>query len=256
MARILLLGGTAEARELEAKLAEMPEHEMIVSLAGRTQAARSKKPGNPTGSDRHIGGFGGVEGLRHFLVQESIDIILDSTHPFANQISWNVADANETLELPLLRIERPEWKPQDGDRWIRSPNLDHAVDSLAPGKRYLLAIGRQEAHQFATRNDCWFLSRSIEDLPKDQEIPHGQQILYQPDGDLDTERSLLDRYSLDGVICKNSGGKSGYAKLLAARELGLIVHIIERPNSPDQTSVDNIDTALLWLSSVTIDKTA
>lgn len=256
MARILLLGGTAEARELEAKLAEMPEHEVIVSLAGRTQAARSQSSINPTCVTRHVGGFGGVEGLRHFLAQEGVDVILDATHPFANRISWNVVDANEELALPLLRIERSAWQQQAGDNWLHSPDLPHAVDALTSGKRYLLAVGRQEAHQFSRRDDCWFLSRSIEALPIEYQIPNGKQILYQPDGDLETERDLLARYSLDGVVCKNSGGESGYAKLLAARDLGLIVHIIERPNSPDQTSVDNIDTALLWLSRQSIDKTA
>ncbi|HAT88153.1 cobalt-precorrin-6A reductase [Cohaesibacter gelatinilyticus] len=256
MTRILLLGGTTEARELEAKLTEFSEFEVIVSLAGRTQAARSGTSLNPTDATRHIGGFGGVEGLKHFLVQEDINIILDATHPFANQISWNVVAANEELALPILRIERSAWQWQAGDKWVRSPDLTHAVDALTSGKRYLLAIGRQEAHQFARRGDCWFLSRSIEALPTEYQIPNGQQILYQPDGDLDAECDLLAKYSLDGVICKNSGGESGYAKILAARELGLIVHIIERPNSPDQTSVDNIDTALLWISNQSVDKTA
>ncbi|MBB1030099.1 cobalt-precorrin-6A reductase, partial [Dietzia sp. SLG310A2-38A2] len=57
---ILVLGGTAEAREL-AVLLQDAGHEFCSSLAGRVA-----RPRLPVGQVR-IGGFGGVEGLRDHL---------------------------------------------------------------------------------------------------------------------------------------------------------------------------------------------
>ena len=57
--RVLLLGGTAEGRALAARL--HPDIEVISSLAGRVP-----DPALPVGEVR-TGGFGGVDGLRHWL---------------------------------------------------------------------------------------------------------------------------------------------------------------------------------------------
>ena len=54
--RVLLLGGTAEARALANTL--HPRVDIISSLAGRVP-----EPALPIGPV-HIGGFGGVDGLR------------------------------------------------------------------------------------------------------------------------------------------------------------------------------------------------
>lgn len=248
MKRILLLGGTTEARQLEAELSSRSDYEVIVSLAGRTKATRNRID-NAGCITHRIGGFGGADGLCDFLRNNEIDVVLDVTHPFADQISWNAHKAATSLNLPLLRLQRPIWQPQAEDRWISSPDMAHAINALETGKRYLLAIGRQEAHHFATRTDCWFLSRSIEPLPQYQQIPNGEQILYQPDGDVFTEREILATHAIDGVICKNSGGESGFAKLKAARDLGLIVHMIERPSCPACNQVNTIQDMLLWLYS-------
>ena len=55
--RLLLLGGTGEARDLAARL--HPNIELVSSLAGRVP-----DPALPVGPVR-MGGFGGVEGLRN-----------------------------------------------------------------------------------------------------------------------------------------------------------------------------------------------
>ncbi|MCV6545949.1 MAG: cobalt-precorrin-6A reductase [Cohaesibacter sp.] len=254
--RILLLGGTAEARRLEAQLHQIQNYELIVSLAGRTRASRLQQGRAENGIFYHVGGFGGIEGLQHFLVEQKIDAVIDATHPFARQISWNSYEAAKAVKLPLIRLNRPPWTRQEGDQWQLSDDLSHAVDNLIPGKRYLLAIGRQEASLFANRPDCWFLSRSIEPLAEDQPRPPGAHILFQPNGDIAHERAFLQENALDGVICKNSGGESGYAKLIAARQLGLIVHMIERPIGPDTPSAYSVEEVRDWLCRLAKDRPA
>ena len=77
MKKVLILGGTGDAVKLAAKLATIPEIELISSLAGRT-----KKPAALVGQVR-IGGFGGAEGLANYLQEHSIDVLIDATHPCA-----------------------------------------------------------------------------------------------------------------------------------------------------------------------------
>ena len=83
---ILVLGGTAEAREL-AVLLQDAGLEFCSSLAGRVA-----RPRLPVGRVR-VGGFGGVEGLRDHLRAAEVRAVVDATHPFASGISSNAAAA-------------------------------------------------------------------------------------------------------------------------------------------------------------------
>src|ERR1039457_4958167 len=83
MPRVLILGGTAEARMLAEQLVGRPELYVILSLAGRTASpARQPVP-------VRVGGFGGAAGLANYLLSERIDALIDATHPYARVISAN-----------------------------------------------------------------------------------------------------------------------------------------------------------------------
>ena len=99
--RLLLLGGTAEARALAARL--HPRVEVISSLAGRVP-----DPALPVGEVR-IGGFGGVDGLARWLQDERVDALVDATHPFAATITAHAALACRRLDLPSVVLARPPW---------------------------------------------------------------------------------------------------------------------------------------------------
>src|ERR1700722_10908558 len=87
MARILILGGTAEARQLAGRLAGSAGLDITLSLAGRT-AVPAAQP-----VPVRVGGFGGGDGLAKYLVSERIDALIDATHPYANIISANAVEA-------------------------------------------------------------------------------------------------------------------------------------------------------------------
>ncbi|THI96109.1 precorrin-6A/cobalt-precorrin-6A reductase, partial [Nocardioides sp.] len=108
--RVLLLGGTSEARDLAAVLVEQGV-QVTSSLAGRVA-----RPRLPVGEVR-IGGFGGVAGLRREL--QEYDVVVDATHPFAQGMTRNAAEACAAEGLPLLRFERPGWADPIGEwHWV------------------------------------------------------------------------------------------------------------------------------------------
>ncbi len=240
--RILIVGGTGESADLAARLAVLPQVTVISSLAGRTQ-----QPALPLGQVRS-GGFGGVAGLIDYLKTEQIDRVIDATHPFAVQISWHVAAAAAAMQIPQIRLVRPAWVPMAGDRWIEVDSVEAAVKAIpAHSERVFLTIGRQQLTPFAALTQTWFLMRSIDAPAADLPLPQGQILLDRGPFSLEQERQLLQDYGIQAIVSKNSGGPATYAKIIAARELGLPVIMVRRPAMPAGMQVDSVEAVMLWL---------
>jgi precorrin-6A/cobalt-precorrin-6A reductase len=241
MNRILILGGTGDAAKVIAQVAQLPNVEVIASLAGRTP-----KPNIPAVGQVRMGGFGGVAGLVDFLQTECVDLLVDATHPFAAQISHNTAAAAATCHLPRVLFNRPGWEKQADDRWIEV--ADHAAAAaILPrlATRIFLTIGRQELKAFADLKQLWFLMRMI--TPPDPPIPPGEVILQQGPFAIAAEKQLMQAYQVGAIVSKNSGGNATYAKIIAARELELPVVMIPRPTLPEGDVVEDVAAAVAWV---------
>ncbi|MEM7043125.1 MAG: cobalt-precorrin-6A reductase [Pseudomonadota bacterium] len=244
MSRLLILGGTAEAVALARALSDWHDLDVITSLAGRTRS-----PAPPSGSLR-IGGFGGPDGLATFLRNESIDAVIDATHPFAEQISENSLAAATATDIHRLQLVRPPWEKRQGDRWLEVSDAADAAKTL-PGlaSRVFLTSGHQNLEAFADLDDIWFLIRTIE--PFGGRLPrHFSCLTARGPFDEAGEIALLKEHRIDALVTKASGGSSTYAKIAAARRLGLPVVMIRRPEPPPGALVSDIDAALVWIRQV------
>src|SRR5262249_39062657 len=134
--RVLILGGTMEARQLAERLAMRADLAVTLSLAGRTAA-----PALPPVPVR-IGGFGGAQGLADYLLDEKIDVLIDATHPYAATISANAAAAAPRAGVVLLALRRPGWTPIAGDHWVEVGDAAGAIQALGNMPRHVfLALG-------------------------------------------------------------------------------------------------------------------
>ncbi|MBA3921086.1 MAG: cobalt-precorrin-6A reductase [Nostocaceae cyanobacterium] len=241
MRRVLILGGTGDAAELAAKVSIIPGVEAITSLAGRT-----RQPVTPMGSVR-VGGFGGGSGLAVYLREQRINLLIDATHPFAAQMSWNAATAAMEVGVPYLMLVRPAWTKVAGDEWIEVESIEAAVKAIpTTAKRVFLTIGRQQLAPFATLTETWFLMRSID--PPDVAIPNGQVLLDRGPFSLASERKLLRDYQIEAIVSKNSGGEATYPKIIAARELGIPIVMVQRQVLPPGEQVADVESAVAWLN--------
>ena len=242
MKRVLILGGTGDAAALAAKAAQIPNVEIITSLAGRTQ--------NPTaiaGSVR-VGGFGGASGLRNYLRDRQITCLIDATHPFAAQISHNAAIATRDIGIPHLMLVRPAWEEQSGDRWIEVESVEAAALALEQtAKRVFLTIGRQQLAPFARLHNVWFLMRSIDPPLPDITLPNGITVLDRAPFTIAQEKQLMLDHTIDTIVSKNSGGNATYAKIVAARELEIPIVMVQRSPTPQVEQVANVESAIDWL---------
>lgn len=237
---ILVLGGTAEARELAAAL-HARDVPVTSSLAGRVS-----RPRLPAGEVR-IGGFGGPDALAHWLVEHEARAVVDATHPFAERISASAARACAQTGMPLLRLERPGWRERPGDRWTWVEDLGAAAAAIPRlGTRVLLTTGRQGLAAFASVAGAWFLVRCV-DPPEPPLPPRHELLLDRGPYTLAGERTLIDAHAIDLVVTKDSGGEHTVAKLDAARERGLPVVVVRRPPRPaGVASVAEVAGAFAW----------
>jgi precorrin-6A/cobalt-precorrin-6A reductase len=246
--RILILGGTSEARHLASALAHDARFDALLSFAGRTE--KLADPGVPF----RVGGFGGAAGLAAYLERESVDVLLDATHPFAAQISRNAAEAAALQGLPLARLEPPPWCAGPGDRWLEVPDMAAAAHTLAGATfgraplRVFLSIGRLELDAFAAAPDHDYLIRAID--PFEPVLPRARVIAARGPFALSDELELLQREHIDVLVSKNAGTRSTRAKLDAARQLGVPVLMVARPRLPSVTPLSDVAAACAWLDTL------
>lgn len=240
--RVLILAGTGEASALAAACADRSDLEVISSLAGRTRTPRP-----PPGVVRS-GGFGGVEGLRRFLVEQAIERVVDASHPFAERISGHAEVACRQVGVPRLRLLRPPWTATSGDRWIEVRDLSEAAARLpALGRRAFLTVGHRDLEAFADLDEIWFLIRTIEPA-EHARLRQACWLRARGPFRLEEELELLRAHRIEVLVTKASGGSATYAKLAAARALGLPVLMVRRPPPPPGPVVSTVAAALAWLS--------
>jgi len=240
--KVLILGGTAEARALAAALADRREFSVTLSLAGRT-----KDPAKQPVPVRR-GGFGGAEGLARHLRDEQIDILIDATHPYAAAISANAAEAARIAEVKLLALRRPAWTKRPGDRWIEVDTVAGAVRAIGSApRRVFLALGRKELQPFAASPQHFYLIRSVDPVNPPLAVPQAEYIVARGPFSEGEDRALLEKHRIEIVVAKNSGGAATYGKIAAARALSIPVVMLKRPVLPEVPSVATVEAAVGWL---------
>jgi precorrin-6A/cobalt-precorrin-6A reductase len=240
--RVLILGGTSEARALAARVAELPDVDAVLSLAGRTRDP------HPQPIATRIGGFGGLDGLCTYLQAQRIDRVIDATHPFADQMSRHAVAACSRLALPLLILTREPWQKQADDTWTEVANLDEAVRRLGDTPmRVFLTIGRLGLAAFARAPQHFYLVRTI-DPPDVAGLPSHRLILARGPFVAEDEERLMRDACIDVLVTKNSGGPATYAKMIAARRLGVPAIVVMPPAPPHVRVVHDVESALRFLS--------
>lgn len=240
--RILLLGGTTESLEIATALAGDDRFDVTTSLAGRTIAHRL-----PPGRLR-VGGFGGAAGLAEYLRSEGFDLVVDATHPFAATISRNAAAACAEAGVPRLHVVRPGWQARPGDRWIEVDDTEAAAAALPPMSRTaFVAIGRQELAAFAGLSGVTLILRMVEMPAEPLPVAAHTVVLARGPFAQSDEEALFQSHGVDAVVSKNSGGAATYAKIAAARALGLPVILIRRPPTPPGLRIEDTADAVAWI---------
>ena len=218
--KILILGGTADARELAERLTALG-HDVTTSLSGRT-----RQPAMPAGQVR-VGKFGGIPGLIGYLRAAGIERLVDATDPYAGLISVNAVAASQASGVLLVRCMRQAWEERDGAGWVHVPSISDAAEALPPNANGFITTGPDELEHFVARDDCRLVARLSE--PPAIDLGHIVWVQDAPPYAIDDERALFARHGFTHLVTKNTGGDATRAKLDVARERGVTVIMVARP---------------------------
>lgn len=225
----LVLAGTAESRAVIDALKSDPCISLTASLAGATPDPLALPV--PT----RMGGFGGPEGLVDYARDQGVGLLIDATHPFARQISRNVREAAAALGIPCLRLERPPWTARQGDDWRSFDSWQDMTDAIPAGERVFLAGGTQSIEVFTKRDDItlWARALNVEGRPEPANTTFINAMPQNEAG----ERRTFQANGITLLCCRNSGGPASFAKIAAARGLGIPVWMLRR-HYPGQSAAD------------------
>ena len=278
--RILLLGGTRDGRKLAERLHQQG-YEVVYSIAGLV-----RRPDLPC--TVISGGFSGfarrfsadaadskeasVAGLACFLQHEGIDLLLDVTHPYAQNMSAHAVPAARALQLPCWRLHRSPWQPEAGDNWRSFDSwtqLMCAVSAFvteqsqkAAGKEpgaepvgILFSVGQLDTQQLVQLTELSEGFNNLRHPPKillrsaaEHRLPLPESVHWLkaigPFSEAD-EAALFEQHNIGLVISKNSGGAATRAKLAVARQRGCAVFLQQRPGLPGATRAFTQPAALI-----------
>lgn len=245
MTHVLILGGTAEARDLAALL-EAKGVPLTSSLAGRVS-----RPRLPVGAVR-VGGFGGVDGLAAWLTEHAVSAVVDATHPFAGTMGSHASQACSRLDVPLVRLARPGWSghPDAGDwTWVADHVAAREAADRVRGTPFV-TTGRQTLHHhLAAWAERPVVVRLVE--PPAEPLPPAWTVL-RSRGPFDVagEEALMREHGVSVVLTKDSGGAYTAAKLDAARILRIPVVVVARPpRAHGVAEVSDAASAAEWVRS-------
>ena len=196
--KILILGGTGEARDLAGRLVALG-HKVTTSLAGRTTS-----PALPEGELR-VGKYRNKPKQKEKHKAAGIERLVDATHPYAGLISINAVAASQQTGIPLVRFMRPAWREPEGANWQHVPDLYAAAKALPPLATVLVTTGHEDLTALLDRDDCRFVVRLIE--PPAEPLPrHARLILSRPPYTLEGETMLFRSEGITHFASIYSGG--------------------------------------------------
>ena len=228
---ILVFGGTTEGRKAVEVLEE----------AGTTYYYSTLSDGQKIELVHGIHLTGGMEVPEMIACcrEHDIRLIVDAAHPFAEELHRNLQFLAKHIQAPIIRYDRI-YPPHDQDLiWCK--DYDEALQQLEDNHiERLLAltgvgtIGRLSA--FWEKHDtCWFRilnRRASHFVAKANRFPEERLVYYETDDTSDLIRDLQPQ----AIITKESGLSGGFTeKVDAARQAGIKVFVVERPNYPPHT---------------------
>ena len=239
MQNILILGGTGDALSFAeychnvCKIhTKQNQLNVIYSIAG---VARTPK----VDFDIRVGGFGDWQGLSRFISAHSISLLIDVTHPYATKIKSNALMASHEAAITLLRFIRPVWQESTQDNWTHVADLEEVAQRISNFKRPFFSIGRSAFQLLTSKQQSQLVQQHWTIRYIQTNINHYPDIcddvsLINGIGpfSVDEEVRLFEKHNIDVLISKNSGGDGVFAKIVAARQLGIPVLMLKRPLLP------------------------
>jgi len=225
---IWVIGGTANAKIITEDLLNL-DYNIIMTATTKEGAGLIKdhenlmKYNNPLNKNM----------MKKLIKKYKIKAVIDSSHPYAVEVSNNAIEISQKLKIPYFRYER---ESMDIKELIKVKDYDEAYKYLintkgniliTTGSKYLYKLKNIDKKRLYVR-----ILPEIKSIKKCKKIglKTSQIIAMQGPFSKELNKAILKNFNIKYLLTKESGKEGGVTeKIEAAEELGIKTIIIERP---------------------------
>lgn len=241
---ILVLGGTSDSIKICNLLNELNK-DYIVSVTtnyGADLASKVAKNIVIKKMDRDY--------MIKFMKENNINLVIDSTHPYAIEVSKNAIEVANFLGIKYIRYERKSLLDDlDYEKVIKVKSLEEAYKKANEiGTNIFLGTGSKTIGEFVKSLKNKNLVARV--LPTSEVIKMCEDVGLNADNIIAMKgpfseainEQMYKHYDIDLVITKESGIEGGFLeKVNAAKNLNIPVVVIVRETIDYKTVVNEID---------------
>ena len=243
------MGGTKDSKIIGKKIKENFKDSFIVYTSITSYGGELAKDFADLIIDKPLD----LEGLKKALKENKINILLDSTHPFAINASKNAILACQELNIKYIRFERKIEKIEHRDV-LYFKDFDEALKEAKKYNRVFYTAGIKN------------LEKVVDALGRDKVVARvlpisvGEALKLLPQKNIvamygtfskELNKYLIKDYGCDAIITKESGDFGGFKeKVLGAIEAKAKVLVIERPKIRYPIYFNGINELIKYLKTI------
>jgi precorrin-6A/cobalt-precorrin-6A reductase len=233
--RIMVMAGTSDSTVIIKRLKSL---EIEIYILATTVTSYGAEIARSAGADEVISKPLPQDELSQIITEHKIDILVDSTHPFAAEATRNAVLASKETGISYLRLERPSTT-------ITEDPLIHPVTSFPEAAQLAKTMSNDRILHLAGVSTLHYLTQTIEadrivarvlpnpySIKKSLELglPGENIIAMQGTFSQEFNRALMMEYGAEVVVTKDSGAVGGTtSKINAALELKIPIIVVLRP---------------------------
>lgn len=185
-----------------------------------------------------------------FLKFNNINTIIDTSHPYAENVSKNILEVIESYEVKYFRYEREITEKSFDKEFENLNNMISYINSNLKNKNILSTLGSKALEELINiQNNNVYVrilptTKSIENAEKLGFLPN-QIIAIQGPFSESLEKEFLNFYKIDYILTKDSGDVGGTDKKISAcQKLGVKILALSRPKVNYHNVFNNIDNLI------------
>ncbi|HHY73955.1 MAG TPA: precorrin-6A reductase [Bacillus bacterium] len=255
--KILQLAGTSDARELALELTANGFEVMTTVVTNNAEKELQK-----AGLQVLVGRLTDAD-IAQLIKDHHFDVVVDASHPYAEEASKNAMKGAEQANIPYIRFERPTQSFQHElltvvDSYEAAAELaaeKKGIIMLTTGSKTLQIFTDKLLHLPETRVIARMLPRK-DNMEKCEQLGLPQKDIVAIQGPFSKEfnKALFEQFKVTLMVTKESGQAGSVdEKIAAAIELGIETIIIKRPNIQYGVTFSTIQSIINHLKGVETD---
>ena len=264
MKHILIFAGTTDGRELMEKIKHFPV-EVFVSVA--TEYGRECLLKEPEGERAYYAKHGEVQAgnlnviagrmkeveMKNYILRQKIDLVVDATHPFAQEVTKNIKEACRETNVSYVRLLRTQVEKEENLVYVSS--VEEGVQWLEKTTgNILITTGSKELAAYTKltdyQNRCYARVLSTkESVEESVRLGLEGTHLIAMQGPFSEEMNIatIHHVQAEYLITKESGSAGGFEdKARAAARTGAVLVVVERPKEEGETFDEVVERIRVW----------